>query len=49
MRARLYINPINVHNIHILLILWLDRDLASERKSAPGLENKRSITNSDWF
>lgn len=49
MSPRLHVNPVNIHNIRILLILRLDSDLAGERESAPRLKDERSIADSDWL
>lgn len=49
MRSGLHINPINIHNIRIVLVLRLDSDFTGERESAPRLKHERSIANSDGF
>jgi hypothetical protein len=49
MCPRLNVNPVNVHNIAVLLILGLYGDLTGEGEGASRLEDKRGVTDAHWF
>jgi hypothetical protein len=49
MSSWLNINPVNIFNVCIFFVLWLNHNLAGKRKSSSWLKYKGSVTNSDWL